>query len=83
MDYDGDGSDDLALFNSGAWHFFNDDGSYLKGIWVSLPNGTPLPAITMAMATTTCWCSGIAPGQSTNTNGAPGDQDVSARPTQP
>jgi hypothetical protein len=33
-DYDGDGATDLAQLCQGAWHFYNPDGSYKKGIWV-------------------------------------------------
>ena len=33
MDYDGDGTADFTVFSQGPWHFFNDDGSYNKGIW--------------------------------------------------
>ena len=34
MDYDGDGKAEFTVMSAGAWHFFNDDGSYNKGIWV-------------------------------------------------
>jgi len=33
MDYDGDGTADFTVFSGGPWHFFNDNGSYKKGIW--------------------------------------------------
>jgi RHS repeat-associated protein len=44
-DYDGDGDIDLSLYHNGAWHFFNDDGSHLKGIWTGGAAGdVPAPA---------------------------------------
>jgi len=33
LDYDGDGAVDFTVFSGGPWHFYNDDGSYHKGIW--------------------------------------------------
>lgn len=44
-DYDGDGNVDLSQKCGGAWHFYNDNGSYLKGIWVGGAVGElPAPA---------------------------------------
>lgn len=44
-DYDGDGDVDLSLKCGGAWHFYNDDGSYLKGIWTGgVAGDLPVPA---------------------------------------
>ena len=34
LDYDGDGTLDFTFFGGGPWHFYNDNGSYNKGIWV-------------------------------------------------
>jgi hypothetical protein len=34
MDYDGDGVKEYTQLCGGAWHFYNDDGTYNKGIWV-------------------------------------------------
>jgi len=25
---------DFTAFNGGAWHFYNDDGSYNKSLWI-------------------------------------------------
>jgi parallel beta-helix repeat protein len=45
MDFDGDGRDDFTQLCGGAWHFYNDNGSYLKGIWVgNNPGNLPVPA---------------------------------------
>jgi hypothetical protein len=45
MDYDGDGRVDFTQFCQGAWHFYNADGTYRKGIWVgNLGNEQPVPA---------------------------------------
>jgi hypothetical protein len=35
MYYDGDGTKDLTLLCGGAWNFHNDDGSFLKSMWIS------------------------------------------------
>lgn len=43
-DYDGDGTTDYSLYCQGAYHFFNKNGSYLKGIWTGLANAKPVPA---------------------------------------
>ncbi len=44
-DYDGDGDTDYAQLCDGTWHFYNPDGSYLKGIWVGNIAGIyPVPA---------------------------------------
>jgi hypothetical protein len=44
-DYNGDGATDLALFCDGAWHFYNPDGTYLKGIWTGgVAGDIPVPA---------------------------------------
>jgi hypothetical protein len=44
-DYDGDGNDDFSLKCGPAWHFYNDDGSYLKGIWTGgSVSDIPVPA---------------------------------------
>lgn len=45
MDFDGDGRDDFTQLCGGAWHFYNDNGSYVKGIWVgNIPGNLPVPA---------------------------------------
>ena len=45
MDYDGDGMADFTQFCNGAWHFYNFDGSYLKGIWTGgVAGDLPVPA---------------------------------------
>jgi hypothetical protein len=45
LDHDGDGRDELAHYCGGAWHFYNDDGSYLKGVWTGAVAGdVPVPA---------------------------------------
>ena len=33
LDHDGDGDADFTVFSGGPWHFYNDDGTYQKGIW--------------------------------------------------
>ncbi len=33
LDYDGDGRVEFTVFSGGPWHFYNDDGTYNKGIW--------------------------------------------------
>jgi hypothetical protein len=33
IDTNGDGKLDRAVWSGGPWHFFNPNGSYLKGIW--------------------------------------------------
>jgi hypothetical protein len=44
-DYDGDGNVDLSLLCAGAWHFYNDNGTYIKGIWTGgVPGDLPVPA---------------------------------------
>jgi hypothetical protein len=44
-DYDGDGDVDFSLKCGGAWNFYNDDGSYLKGIWTGgVAGDLPVPA---------------------------------------
>jgi hypothetical protein len=44
-DYDGDGNIDLSLLCLGAWHFYNDNGTYIKGIWTGFVAGDlPVPA---------------------------------------
>ncbi len=44
-DYDGDGRTDYAQLCAGAWHFYNPDGTYLRGIWTGgLPQDRPVPA---------------------------------------
>lgn len=44
-DYDGDGNIDYSLKCGGSWHFYNDNGTYLKGIWVGGVAGElPVPA---------------------------------------
>jgi RHS repeat-associated protein len=44
-DYDGDGDIDLSLYHNGAWHFFHDDGTYLKGFWTGgVAGDVPVPA---------------------------------------
>lgn len=42
-DYDGDGDLDFAQLCGAAWHFYNPDGSYLRGIFVGVA-GKPAPA---------------------------------------
>jgi hypothetical protein len=32
-DYDGDGTVDFTVYAGGPWNFWNDDGSYNKGVW--------------------------------------------------
>jgi hypothetical protein len=45
MDYDGDGGVEPSQLCAGAWHFYNDDGSYNKGIWTGgAPGDLPAPA---------------------------------------
>jgi hypothetical protein len=44
MDYDGDGSKDFTLLCDLAWHFYNDDGGYNKGIWIGIAGAVPVPA---------------------------------------
>ena len=45
MDYDGDGKTEFSQLCGGAWHFYNDNGSYLKGIWVGNVAGSiPVPS---------------------------------------
>ena len=45
MDYDGDGTADFMVWSGGPWHFFNDDGSYSKGIWTGVvPGDLAVPA---------------------------------------
>ncbi|HET6845286.1 MAG TPA: right-handed parallel beta-helix repeat-containing protein [Anaerolineales bacterium] len=46
IDYDGDGITDYSLFCGTAWHFYNDDGTYYKGVWLGSTGsgGTPVPA---------------------------------------
>ncbi|HXU32925.1 MAG TPA: hypothetical protein VN851_20325 [Thermoanaerobaculia bacterium] len=42
--YDGDGKADRSTYLAGAWHFYNTDGSYNKGIWVGNIAGlVPVP----------------------------------------
>lgn len=44
MDPDGDGRADLTIHAGGAWHFFNRDGSYLRGIWTGrVGSDIPVP----------------------------------------
>ncbi len=44
-DYDGDGKIDLAQLCAGAWHFYNSNGTYLKGIWTgNVAGDRPVPA---------------------------------------
>ncbi|HEV8240602.1 MAG TPA: VCBS repeat-containing protein [Thermoanaerobaculia bacterium] len=44
-DFDGDGDIDFAQLCSGAWHFYNANGSYIKGIWTGAPQSAfPVPA---------------------------------------
>jgi hypothetical protein len=44
IDYDGDGRAELSVYRPGrAWHFFNDNGSYLKGIWIGFADAIPVP----------------------------------------
>ena len=44
-DYDGDGKVDFAQLCGGAWHFYNQDGSYKKGIWTGgVAGDLPVPA---------------------------------------
>jgi hypothetical protein len=44
-DYDGDGDTDYSLKCGGAWHFYNDNGTYQKGIWTGgVPGELPVPA---------------------------------------
>ena len=33
LDYDGDGRADFSVYSGGAWHFYNSNGTYNKGIW--------------------------------------------------
>jgi hypothetical protein len=45
VDHDGDGRAEFTVFSGGAWHFFNDDGSYYRGIWTGAdPADIPVPA---------------------------------------
>ena len=45
MDYDGDGTADFTQLCNGAWHFYNDNGSYNKGIWTGgVAGDLPVPA---------------------------------------
>ena len=44
MDYDGDGRADFTVYQKGAWHFYNHDGTYFKGIWTGGAAGDiPVP----------------------------------------
>jgi hypothetical protein len=44
-DYDGDGNVDMSLLCGGAWNFYNDNGTYLKGIWTGgVAGDLPVPA---------------------------------------
>lgn len=44
MDYDGDGRADFTVYAGGPWHFYNRDGSYLRGIWTGGVSGDiPVP----------------------------------------
>jgi aldose sugar dehydrogenase len=33
LDYDGDGAADFTVYSGGPWHFYNQDGTYNKGVW--------------------------------------------------
>jgi hypothetical protein len=45
MDYDGDGFANFTVFSGGPWHFYNDDGTYHKGIWTGgVVGDLPVPA---------------------------------------
>jgi Subtilase family/FG-GAP-like repeat len=33
LDYNGDGKADFTVYSGGPWHFYNQDGSYNRGIW--------------------------------------------------
>ena len=45
MDYDGDGTADFTQLCNGAWHFYNENGSYNKGIWTGgVAGDLPVPA---------------------------------------
>jgi uncharacterized repeat protein (TIGR02543 family) len=39
MDFDGDGADELSHLCGGGWHFFNQDGSFVKSIYVYMAVG--------------------------------------------
>ena len=44
MDHNGDGRADFSVYSAGAWHFYNTNGSYLKGIWTGGASGDiPVP----------------------------------------
>lgn len=44
-DYDGDGRTEFSLYCGGAWHFYNSNGSYKKGIWTGgVAGDLPVPA---------------------------------------
>ena len=44
-DPDGDGDKSLTLFCGGAWHFYDDSGSYIKSIWTGgVAGDVPVPA---------------------------------------
>ena len=44
MDYDGDGRAEFSVYRPGrAWHFFNDNGSYLKGLYIGYADAIPVP----------------------------------------
>ena len=33
LDLDGDGTLEFTVYGGGPWHFYNDDGSYIRGVW--------------------------------------------------
>jgi hypothetical protein len=44
MDYDGDGRADFSVYQNGAWHFYNDDGTHDKGVWTGgVAGDVPVP----------------------------------------
>lgn len=44
IDYNGDGRADFSVYAGGAWHFYNANGTYLKGIWTGGAAGDiPVP----------------------------------------
>ena len=44
MDWDGDRAVEPSVYSAGAWHFFNENGSYVKGIWIGNTAGNiPVP----------------------------------------
>jgi len=44
MDFDGDGRAEFTVFRPGLnWHFYNEDGTYVSGIWIGFPDAVPVP----------------------------------------